>query len=388
MRKTTPHRSQASEPRDYEDIVALSARLTNLADRICAANGAKTDNKSGNKADNKRASRPAPPSSNLHADERIWPQMSNRPQASEPNLQPYPDENATAPFTFPDQAEQQAAQTDELRRACDQIDHLITTVNALRIEADRRDLDLATATQQLIEAENETCDLKAALGAERQKTTALSQRLIDVETSFNDRLVDFTIHRETAERLSSELILARTEAPKELAAAEVRAHRFFAEQVARLTKRHEQQIQELRLSNANQVAGLSERHQQQVQELQSVIAEGDRQKAHLEQTHTELAMLFCALSDRIGRLETEKQQAGETIDALAIQIEFLETTAAIERRNAEATIKELAAEFGRERDRLLARDKEAAEIRKNIVQLLPRLIARRDTAEPETAQVA
>ena len=380
MRKTTHHRSPVCEPQNSDGIVALSARLSNLADRISAANSGK--------AGIKRASRVAPPRANVHGDDRVWPPMSKLPEVpqSKAKLQPYLDELSGEDFAIP--AQQQATQTEELRRACDQIDHLIATINALRLEADGRDRNLATATQQLIETENETSGLKAALSAERRKTTALSQRLIEVETAFNDRLVDVTVHRETAERLSSELILAKTEAPKELAAAEVRAHRLFAEQVARLTERHEQQIQELRLSVAKQVAGLSERHDRQVQELQSVIAEGDRQKAHLERSQTELAVLFCALSDKIAGLESEKQQATETICAQAGQIEFLETTTVIERQNAEATIKELAAEFGRERKQLLARESAAAEIRKNIVQLLPKLIARRDAAEPETAQVA
>jgi hypothetical protein len=49
----------------------------------------------------------------------------------------------------------------------------------------------------------------------------------------------------------------------------------------------------------------------------------------------------------------------------------------------------MIAEFGRERDQLLARERDAAEIRKNIVQLLPKLVARPEApAAPFTAQVA
>jgi hypothetical protein len=388
MRKMTRHSSPARGPRngneqDSEGIVALSARLTGLADRICAANSGKSSNKSGNK----RAGRLTPPEPGARPDDRIWPQLPPLPPIAEARLPPFPDEMASRNFNVDDLAVP-LPQADELRRACDQIDHLITTINALRLEADRRDIDLATATQHQIEAENEISSLKAALGAERQKTAALSHRLIEIETAFNDRLVDFTIHRESAERLSSELVLARTEAPKALAAAEVRAHKLFAEQVARLSERHEQQADGLRTSFAAQFAQLTADHEKQVQELHSLIAGRDGDKRILEQTQVELALIFCAMSEKIAGLEADKEQAAEAIRAQAGQIEFLETSTVIERQNAEATIKELAAEFGREREQLLARENAAAEIRKNIVQLLPRLIARRSAAEPETAQVA
>lgn len=341
--------------------MALSVRLTNLAERICAANGTK----SGKKSANKRASRVTPP--HLHADDRIWPPMSSFPEppAAKARQQPYLEELSGRDFAVAGPGEQQAEQTEELRRACDQIDHLIATINALRLEADRRDIEIATATQKQIEADSEISELKAALAAERQKTTALSQRLLEVESTLNDRLVDFTIHRDTADRLSNELILARTEAPKALAAVEVRAHRLFAEQVARITERHELEVQELR----------------------SALAGRNQDNDRLERAQAEHAMLFCALSDKIAGLETEKQRATEAIHAQAGQIEFIETAAVIERQNAEATIKTLAAEFGREREQLLARENAAAEIRKNIVQLLPRLIARRDAAEPDAAQL-
>jgi hypothetical protein len=375
MRKKTNLQPPAGEQQDKDGIVAISARLTELASRITGV----------------RRGGPQP-RSETDAEGRVWPKLPEvRPaQKKTPaaGIEAQPSGIAERDLLIADLTGQQLAQADELRSACAQIDHLIATINALRHEGDRRDLDLATATQKMFDAENRYSELQADLATERQKSAALSQRLIEVETAFNDRLVDFTIHRESAERLSNELILARTEAPKALAAAEVRAHRLFAEQFARLSERHEQQVDELQTALTDQFSQLSAHHEQQLQELQTTIAKRDGEKRCLEHTHVDLALLFCALSDKIAGLETEKEQAAEIIRTQVGQIEFLETSTIIARQNAEATIKELAAEFGRERGQLLARENAAAEIRKNIVQLLPRLIARRDAGDPEAAQVA
>ena len=335
---------------DSDDIVPFSARLTELANRLAGA---------------RQSSRQ--PRRETDATGRVWPQLAMPPatQDKAPDAKPatQPDQVAERDLVIADLTGQQLAQAEELRNACAQIDHLIEMINALRHEGDSRDLDLATSAQRLIEAENDNADLQATLNAERQKSAALEQRLLEIESEFNDHQVGFTANRETADQLAREMAEMRVEVPKALAAAEVRAHRLFAEQLERL----------------------SERHEQQIDQLQTELAERERQTAHLEKTHAELAALFAALSGKIAGLEADKEQAAETIRRQAGQIEFLETTIKVERENADATIKELIAEFGRERERLLARDQDAAEIRKNIVQLLPQLMARHEAAD--TAQV-
>lgn len=329
----------------------FSARLTELAHRI--AGTAHGDRQ---------------PRLETDAEGRVWPQLAIPPaaqtEAPDANSATQSDEVAERDLLIADLTGQQLAQADELRNACAQIDHLIATIDAMRHAGDRRDLDLATSAQKLIEAENENAALQSVLDAERQKSAALAQRLLEIESEFNDHQVGFTANRETADQLAQEMAEMRVEVPKALAAAEVRAHRLFAEQLERL----------------------SERHEQQIDQLQTELAGRERQTAQLEKTHAELAALFAALSGKIAGLEADKEQAAETIRTQAGQIEFLEATITIERGNADATIKELIAEFGRERDQLLARDQNAAEIRKNIVQLLPQLIARREAAG--IAQVA
>lgn len=349
----TRHSAPAPESEKCDDIVSLASRLTGLASRIAGIS---------------RGGRPV----QADATGRVWPELEapRAAHASTPEavVAAPPSEVAERDLVIADLTGQQLARADDLRTACAQIDDLVATIYALRLERDRRDRDLAEATQQLIEVQNENSDLVAALSAERQKNAALSRRSIDAAISLNNQMVEVNSDRETADKLAQELAIARIEVPKAVATAEVRAHRLFAEQLARLSERHEQQVNELR----------------------AALAERERQTALLEKPNPELAMLFCALSNRIAVLETESAKAAGTIRAQAGQIEFLEAASIVERQNAEATIKELAAEFGRERDQLLAREKSAAEIRKNIVQLLPKLIARRDAAGSETgaAQVA
>lgn len=348
----TPHH----RPKNSDDALALSTRLAELADRINATNGAP------------RGDRQPPARATPSPEVRVWPQLPRdaHKKALNAKIDVQSSELVKRDLQIAELTGLQLAQAEDLRTACEQIDLLTTTIDGLRRQADRRDLELATTTHRLIEAENEKNQLQADLHAEREKAAALSQRLLDAETTFNDRLVDFTAHRETAERMKTELATAQAEIPQAVAAAEVNAHRLFAYQVAQLREQHEQQLQDLRLK----------------------FAERERQKDQVEKAHAELVALFAALSDKIAGLETEKALAEEFIRTQASQIELVEMTAAAERENAKATIKELIVEFGREREQLQAQEKAAAEIRMNIVQLLPKLIARRDAMKPATAQVA
>lgn len=343
-------------PKSSDDAAALSARLAELADRINATNGAQ-------RSDRQPPARPA-----ASTETRIWPQLPRdaHKKALNAKIDAQTGELAERDLQIAELTGVRLALAEDLRNACEQIDRLTTTIEGLRRQADQRDLDLATATHRLIDAENEKSRLQADLRTERDKAAAMAQRLLDVETAFNNRLVDFTANREATERLSRELADAQAEIPKVTAAAEVQAHRLFAYQVAQIR----------------------ERHAKELQDLQSMLAERKQQTDQVEQAHAELTALFGVLSDKIASLESEKVLAEEFIRTQTSQIELVEMTAAAERHNAEATIKELIAEFGRERERMKAQEKAAAEIRMNIVQLLPKLTARRNATGPATAQVA
>jgi DNA-directed RNA polymerase subunit F len=98
----------------------------------------------------------------------------------------------------------------------------------------------------------------------------------------------------------------------------------------------------------------------------------------LKKAHAELAARCDGLSKKVTSLEDTQQNVQETIKSQAEYLEFLETVLRVEREASEAKINELTGEFQRERLQLHAKEQASAEIRKNIVQLLPKLAERRN----------
>ncbi|MCB1041232.1 MAG: hypothetical protein KDA94_17105 [Acidimicrobiales bacterium] len=357
--------SKVAQSQHSEDLVELSSRLTELAKRIALANGRQVE---------EPVHEPVEAAREIDHQGRIWPQMPDVPPAYETDVVEPPSRKTSSPKKAPEPFDshdlqiaeltgRHLAQEEDLRAALDQIDLLIATIDRLQQDGANRDRELATTSQKLIQKENECFDLHQKLETERQKNNSLAQRVLTVETAFNDKLVGITADRENVDRLKDELTLTVAETRRVVAAAEVRAHRLFSTQIESLKERHEQQDQEFKLS----------------------LAERDEKIIALE---AENAARCSALSDQIAALVTEKDRAKEALQKQLEQIAYLETVAKVERENAEATVKEVIAEFARERDALIAREKKADEIRKNIVQLLPRLTLRRDSSGETPAQVA
>lgn len=380
-----------SATQSSSELDALSERLTTLADQINTTNAARRSdrspakplagylqtlmrqpsenkkNKSAVKTDGSENSQSprnttsaAEAVSDFDTEGRLWPTLptpkQNRSLSLEAKLEEQSAELAERYVQIADLCNIQQTQASDLRMACEQIEVLSKTIGELREQIAERDDEIAAAMEKLNQAASENSDLQMRLNAERHTTVELSQRLLECEVSFNDRLVDITAGQETIERLRADLATAQAAIPKAAAAAKEKADHFHN--------------QERDLQTA--------RSDRRVGELQARVVESEQRAEKIEKVYAELIVCCNSLSKKVAALEETKAEADTTIKAQAEQIEFLETITKIERQNAEATIKELVAEFQRDRQQLLDQEKASAEIRKNIVQLLPKLSARRN----------
>jgi chromosome segregation ATPase len=238
-------------------------------------------------------------------------------------------------------------QANEMALAREQIDRLDKALVEVQQMAAERENDVTETARKLIQSETEKVALKVQLGDERKQVNHLSLRLLNLEGTLNDRTTDLATSRETIEALMTELASVKAAADR----------------------RHTDTLKQLRAD-----------FEKRVEDFHSRIDGRDRIIKNLEKSNFALACCCDELSKKASEISALQQHTCNTIEAQVDYIEFLETVTTVERENAEATIKELIAQFQSEREELLARENASAEIRKNIIQLLPVLAARRNAA--------
>ena len=365
---------------DGDGIEALHLRLSSLADRITASNGPKRGEHSLTldeflptflrvPEDDLRV----PGAAGLDVDPqgRRWPQLPTPPVAvsakPEPKPAPKPDPKALTDKIAELTAELehryaqiaelthiQQTQTGDLQIACSQLERLGTSNAELRHLAAERDAQLAAANQKLTRAENENRALRLRVEAERQTSAEMSERLLNAEAELNDMSVQAASHADAIERLNADVAAAKAEGERLVGEAVEYGNRIHYDERKLLIAKFEKVVSDLLAKSA-----------------------GDRHRIErTEKALAELAGCGDALSQKIIALEALRDHTGEVIHAQVGHIEFLETVAKVERDNAEATVRALIEEFRQECQRMQADEIASAEIRKNIVQLLPRLSAR------------
>lgn len=391
---------------DGGDIDELSHRLTTLADQINQSNSARRGNRApGRPGDSYLPSLfknlTAPPAPQATPREPVF-QVRATPAVEEPGRTPpplslEPDGRHWPQLPMPgvdvraleEKIETQAAeidkreieiaelyvlrqnQTNDLKVAHHEIETLRQSLAELQQLAAQHEMKSAAATQRFVRAESEKAVLQAQIDQELAVSAELTHRLLDVEAALNDKSVDVTAHQETVERLRIELAETRAQTDRQVAQAEEKVDR-----------RH---YDERKLQTAS--------FEKKLAAAQALIDERDRKIETFEMAYAELAACCDGLSRQILALEDAQRQAAISVHSQSEYIIFLETTLKVERANSEATLKELAAQFEHEREKMQAREREAAEIRKNIVLLLPKLAARREPeptieTEPDREQPA
>jgi chromosome segregation ATPase len=389
MRAADIQRRRADTPPDIDE---LSSRLTALATRIDTLNGGRRPQRlRGNPADPAGPSlidrllapepeniRPAGrppvvPTTAVHrdAEERHWPRL------------PVPGEDVQAAPDLAQQITTQAIalrehehriaeltvirdrQAHELQQARDHLERQALSIKSLRELTGERDSEVAELARKLVEAEADKVTLESQLATALREANNASVRLAANEGALSNRATDLSDANQLIEDLRAELATTQVAIATQVIAAEERLQRRYEDERSAL------------LSNT----------ERRIADLQSVIAERDERIAAAEQDKAALGEEIAALRALLDDSCTELEAAAETIAGKDSHIGFLDTVIKVTRDNGEATVKELAAEFdreraafAREREELIAKARNASAFQQDIAKLLPRLLERRAAA--------
>jgi chromosome segregation ATPase len=397
MRAADIQRRRADTPPDIDE---LSSRLTALATRIDTLNGGRRPQRlRGNPAD------PAPPSL---IDRLLAPEPENIRPAGRPPVEPtmavhrdaavhrepeerhwprlpVPGDDVQAAPTpdFVQQISTQAIalrehehriaeltvirdrQAHELQQARDHLERQALSIKSLRELTGERDSEVAELARKLVEAEADKVTLESQLATALREANNASVRLAANEGALSNRATDLSDANQLIEDLRAELATTQVAIATQVIAAEERLQRRYEDERSAL------------LSNT----------ERRIADLQSVIAERDERIAAAEQDKAALGEEIAALRALLNDSCTELEAAAETIAGKDSHIGFLDTVIKVTRDNGEATVKELAAEFDRERaafererQELIAKARNASAFQQDIAKLLPRLLERRAAA--------
>ena len=246
-------------------------------------------------------------------------------------------------------------QAHELQRAREQIASNAVTLGSLHELAQTRDGEVGELTRRLLESESEKVALESKLATALRDANNSMVRLVTSQSALNDQSTDLAECRSLIDELHAQLSAALTTNAVQLGQAEQRAQRRFDA--------------ELRSHLDN--------NERRLAELQALINERDRRVADLEADKAALIESGETLSSLLEAARADLDAARETIAAKDRHIDFLDTVLKVARDNAEATVRELVAEFDRERAEHAAKAQAASALQQDIVRLLPRLLERR-----------
>jgi len=399
--RTAQHQDKGAD--NPPDIDELSARLSALANRIDTLNGGRRPQRLGGARSGPRAPslidrvlapepdaiRPAgtpphAPAPNAHrdiptivrheAEERPWPRLPVPGEDADTPRGPSLTETVTAQAVTLREHEHRIGeltairdrQATELRETREHLERQALTIKSLRELTGERDSEIAELTRQLIEAEADKVALESQLASALRDADHASVRLAAREGALTNRAADLADAEQLIEHLRAELAAAQVAIATQVVAAEERIERRYE----------------------NERGSLIANSERRLADLQGVIAERDARIDTLEQDKVSLAEEIAALRALLDDSHAEINAAIETAAGKDSHIAFLDTVITVTRDNAEATVKELVAEFDRERaafkrerEELIAKAQTASAFQQDIAKLLPRLLERRATAQ-------
>ncbi len=214
----------------------------------------------------------------------------------------------------------QQRQANELQIACEEIDRLGGTISTLLDKTAQQEAEAEATKKQVALLEDEKATIQAQLKKALAESRDVSQRLLSVETAFNDRETILASALEKIDTLNSELIAASADTFKVVAVTTGEKQRYRSE--------------------LNQQKASFEAR---IKTLESTGAAQDTQIKNLEEVRTRLAR----------------------------RVEILETLRKSERESAEFKIKELTEELQHERLGCSAEQRAFAALRNETTSLLP-----------------
>lgn len=361
------HDKGADNPPDIDE---LSARLTALASRIDSLNGGRRPQ--GARGGPAPASRRAPLAAPAgDGGVRHWPRLPE-PGEEAPASDIIEPIAAARAITMGDHEHRiteltaiRDRQSTELREARDHLERQALAIRSLRELTGQRDGEIAELTRRLMESEADKVALESQLASALRDASNASVRLEAREGALNHRAADLADAEQLIEHLRAELVTAQVALATQVVAAEERVARCYE----------------------NERGSLIANCERRIADLQGLIVERDARLGALEQDKVTLAEEIAALRTLLDDSHAEINAAIETAAGKDSHIAFLDTVIDVTRDNAEATIKELIAEFDRERaafkrerEELIAKAQTASAFQQDIAKLLPRLLERRAAA--------
>jgi DNA repair exonuclease SbcCD ATPase subunit len=260
----------------------------------------------------------------------------------------------------------QQQQTAELQTARDAVADLDKSVGLLHAALTHQEGETAAAQQALAQAQEETAALRAQLQATQNDIANSQQQARDLKAAFDDRGTALASARQRIEALEADLAAKIAEVEKLAASAEDADHRLRTE-LSQQRVRHEIEVRQLARS-------LAEREEQ----LARALAEHEEKFGKLQSTHALVAERCNQVSRKAEVLEAEQKTARDKLKSQAELVQVLEALLKVEREAAERKITELTAALEHERAARSAAETASAAMRKDIVYLLPKLVARRN----------
>lgn len=249
---------------------------------------------------------------------------------------------------------QRDQQAQELQRARHQIESSAVTLGSLHELAQERDGEVAELTRRLLESENDKVALESKLATALRDANHSMVRLVTSQGALNDQSTELAESSALIEELRTQLSAALTANAVQQAQVESRLQRRFDAEL----KSH--------IDSGERRLG----------ELQALVNERDQRVAELEADKAALVESNETLAAALRATQADLDAARQTIAAKDSHIGFLDTVIKVARDNAEATVRELVAEFDRERAEHAAKAKAASALQQDIVRLLPRLLER------------
>ena len=197
--------------------------------------------------------------------------------------------------------------------------------------------------------------LHAQLEAVQSDAAQSQQQARNLKAAFEERGVVLATARQKIETLAAELAAKTTE-------------------VETLKAPIDEERREHRAALMQQSA----RFETEVAQLKHLLEEREQQLDTLQGAHTRVAKRYEEMARSAEVLETAEKTARDHVKSQAELIQVLEALLKVERETAEAKVAELTAALEQERAARESVEAASATMRKDIVHLLPKLVARRD----------
>ena len=257
----------------------------------------------------------------------------------------------------------QQQQAAELQTARDALADLDKSVGLLEAALAQQESETAAAKQALARTEEETAALGAQLEAAQNVAAQSQQRARDLKAAFDERGAELLSARRRIEALEAELSAKTAECEK------------LAAPIEEERQQHREEVQQQRV-----------RHEIEVGRLTRLLKEHEQQLDALQGAHTRVAKRYEELARSSKELETTHKTACDHVKSQAELIQVLESLLKVERDTAAGKIAEMTVALEQERAARAEAEQASATMRKDIVQLLPKLVARRGGAVPAKAE--